>query len=327
MSARLSLALDSGLELPEAGRILLLHPAGAADLSALPADRLLAVQPLRPDWVALDRRGIAAVPELDGEERFAAAVVFVPRAKDLARALVALACRVTDGPVVIDGAKTDGVEPLLKALRPRADLQGNLSKAHGKIAWFDAGPVAEDWAEAPREVDGFRTRPGVFSADGIDPASAMLAGHLPERPGGHVVDLGAGWGYLSAGLLGDAGLKRLDLVEADHRALSCARAVIDDPRVAFHWADAREWRPEGAADAVVMNPPFHAGRAADPGLGRAFIEAAARMLTGSGRLWMVANRHLPYEQTLAEFFAQAEEIGGDGRFKILRAERPSRRRR
>jgi 16S rRNA (guanine1207-N2)-methyltransferase len=37
---------------------------------------------------------------------------------------------------------------------------------------------------------------------------------------------------------------------------------------------------------------------------------------------MVANRQLPYETTLAERFAEAEEIGGDRTYKLLRARRP-----
>ena len=47
--------------------------------------------------------------------------------------------------------------------------------------------------------------------------------------------------------------------------------------------------------------------------------AAASLLTGAGRLWMVANRHLPYEAALAEHFGDVAEIGGDNRFKIISA--------
>ncbi|MAC76653.1 MAG: MFS transporter [Rhodobacteraceae bacterium] len=328
MSLRLNLALEAGqLELPGDGRVLLLHPPGDLDLSELPLDRLLAVQPFRPDWEALERKGVALATEVPGDARFAATVVFLPRAKDLARALIARAAGVTDGPVVVDGAKTDGIESLLKDLRKRVELGAVLSKAHGKIGWFRATPAFDDWREVAGDVDGFRTLPGVFSADGIDPASALLAAHLPPVLGRHVVDLGAGWGYLSARILQDAAVRELDVVEADRRALSCAEANVTDPRARFHWADARSWKAGSAVDTVVMNPPFHVGRAADPELGRAFIASAARMLTASGRLFLVANRQLPYETLLTEAFAHCEEIGGDGRFKILKAERPSRRRR
>jgi len=71
-----------------------------------------------------------------------------------------------------------------------------------------------------------------------------------------------------------------------------------------------------------MNPPFHTGRAAEPSLGRAFIAAASRMLAPHGKLWMVANRHLPYEQALRDQFRNVDEIAGDGAFKVFHANRP-----
>jgi 16S rRNA (guanine1207-N2)-methyltransferase len=171
-------------------------------------------------------------------------------------------------------------------------------------------------------AEGFVTAEGVFSADGIDPASRLLADSLPDKLGAHLVDLGAGWGYLASRMLARESLRSLDLVEADHAALACARLNVTDPRARFHWADATTWRPASPVDGVVMNPPFHSGRAADPDLGRAFIASAAGMLSPQGRLWMVANRHLPYEASLTQHFAEVVELSGDNRFKILQAARP-----
>jgi 16S rRNA (guanine1207-N2)-methyltransferase len=74
-----------------------------------------------------------------------------------------------------------------------------------------------------------------------------------------------------------------------------------------------------------MNPPFHTGRSPDPGLGRAFIRAAAKLLSPKGQLFLVANRHLPYESDLDRYFADAGEMHGDSRFKLLRAARPARK--
>jgi 16S rRNA (guanine1207-N2)-methyltransferase len=122
-------------------------------------------------------------------------------------------------------------------------------------------------------------------------------------------------------------VEELHLVEASHTALECAKSNVQDKRAQFHWADARGWKAPGPLDGVVMNPPFHTGRAAEPALGQAFIATAARLLTPSGKLWLVANRHLPYETVLAEKFAKVEELAGDNRFKVLLAERPRRSRR
>ena len=70
------------------------------------------------------------------------------------------------------------------------------------------------------------------------------------------------------------------------------------------------------------SPPFHTSRAADPALGRGFIAAAAAMLKPSGRLWLVANRHLPYETEARARFREVEELAGTDRFKILCAAKP-----
>lgn len=326
--SRLSLALDAPAAMPPEGRIALFRPGAETDLSALPKARLHVIQGFRPDHDALRTRGYDVSPVAEG--RYGAAVVFVPRAKAEARALLAAACEavVPGGPVWVDGQKTDGIDSILKDLRGRIAVTDPIAKAHGKIFSFTATPGAlTGWEARPiTPAEGFTTRPGVFSADGVDRGSALLAASLPDHLPARVVDLGAGWGWLSAQILARDGVESLDLVEADHAALECARLNVTDPRARFHWADARSFSADPRPLCVVMNPPFHTSRAADPALGAAFIRAAAGMLSLSGSLWMVANRHLPYEAVLRERFHEVTEItpptGRDGAFRIFHAERP-----
>ncbi len=322
--SRLSLAIESGtVALPEAGRIAVIAPRAGADLTALPAERVQIITTMKPDFDAFAARGYDCAVAPEG--RYAAALVCLPRAKPLARALIAQAADVTDGPVIVDGDKTDGVESILKDCRRRVETGAPLSKAHGKIFTLPEEAEFADWRGTESEIaGGYVTAPGVFSADGVDPGSDWLARALPDKLGAHVIDLGAGWGYLAAQALGRETITWLDLVEADHAALACAQRNVRDPRAAFHWADATLWQPDTRADSVIMNPPFHTGRSANPDLGRAFIASAARALKPSGTLWLVANRHLPYEATLEQRFKHVEEIAGDNRFKILQARHPSR---
>ncbi|MFT3687915.1 methyltransferase [Paenirhodobacter sp.] len=327
---RLSLALDA---LPAEGRIALFRPVAGTDLSDLPAGRLYAVQGFRPDHDALAARGIAVAPAPEGP--YTAAIVFLPRAKAEARALIASACAtvVPGGPVWVDGLKTDGVDSVLKDLRARVPVSDPIAKAHGKIFRFAAAPgVLSDWQGQPASpAPGFTTLPGVFSADGVDRGSALLAECLPATLPARMADVGAGWGWLAAQVLARKGIESLDLIEAEHAALDCAKRNVPDPRARFVWADATVWMPESRYSGVVMNPPFHTGRAADPGLGQAFIRAAAGMLSLSGTLWMVANRHLPYDETLRACFHEVAEVtppsGRDSAFRITRAERPIPQRR
>lgn len=324
-ASRLSLALQGADALPPAGRIAVFGPAAAADLSALPKDRVQIVQGFRPDHDAWAAKGFAVAPEAAGD--FAAAVIFLPRAKDLGRAWVAAAAAVVPdgGPIWIDGQKTDGADSMLRDLRGLVPVDAPYSKAHGKSYRFASpGPgIFAHWAARPHSpAPGFMTLPGVFSADAVDRGSQVLAAHLPARLPGLMADLGAGWGWLSAQVLTRDEVRELHLIEADHSALACARQNVTDPRARFHWADATQFRPERRFGGIVMNPPFHQGRAADPGLGAAFVRAAAGMMNPDGRLWLVANRHLPYERVLAECFRETSEHGGDGGFKVLAAHRP-----
>lgn len=325
-AARLSLALESGLVAwPADGSVAVFGARAGDDLGGLPPDRTLVVQGFRPDHDALAARGWRVAVEAGAGH--AAALVCLPRARELARARIAQAAGAVTpgGPVAVDGQKSDGVEAVWRDLRARRPVSEALAKAHGRIFATAAGPGLEDWLPADRRVaGGFVTRPGVFSADGPDPGSALLAAALPDALPGHVVDLGAGWGYLSRAVLERDGVSRLDLVEADHEALGCARRNLADPRARFHWADAAAFRPEGQAGAVVCNPPFHAERRADPAQGRAFIAAAARILAPAGALWLVANRHLPYAGTLQSLFREVAEIRAEAGYRVVRAAQPRR---
>lgn len=327
---RFILAQEARLfDLPDAGDLVVCGAVAGVDLDDLPTDRVLIVSDMKTDHIACAAAGLRVA--VDMPACAASVLVILPRAKVLARGLIARAVAVSDGPVIVDGAKTHGADSVLKDCRARGTVDQVIAKAHGKLFALRADAAAfADWAlpDTPQDAgDGFVTLPGVFSADGIDPASRLLADSLPKTIGKRVADLGAGWGYLSARVLERADITALHLVEDDHSALACARINVTDPRTQFHWADATQWRPDAALDGVVMNPPFHSGRAADPGLGQAFITSAAACLAPHGRLWLVANRHLPYETVLGQQFREVQEIAGDSRFKVLSAHRPTRHKR
>ncbi len=329
IDSRLQIALEGdGLELPAEGTIAVFQPPLDSDLPGLDKERVQIIQDFKPDYDAWVARGYDVVRTI--KDRYAACIVCLPRAKAEARALIADACEVCDGVVVVDGQKTDGADSILREMRQRVTIQGPISKAHGKMFWISE-PAADffvDWKQGPAQTEGgFWTAPGVFSADGVDLASALLVDALPEKLGAEVADLGAGWGFLSAHVLTHKSVEKLYVVEAGNMALECARRNVTDDRAEFLWEDATTWQPPHRLDAVVMNPPFHTGRAAEPQIGQAFVAAAARILSGQGKLWMVANRHLPYEAELKTRFAHVEEIGGDARFKLFHAARPLRKRR
>jgi 16S rRNA (guanine1207-N2)-methyltransferase len=241
----------------------------------------------------------------------------------LARGLIAEAARAAPL-VVVDGQRTDGVDALWREVRAkRNDEVEGLTQGHGRLFWFKGGAGFEDWAlPGPQKgVDGLFTQPGVFSAEGADRGSLLLAEALRRRSPSAWPISGRAWGVLSLAVLAREGVQSLDLIEAERLALDCARLNVTDPRASFLWEDVTAGA-RGPYDGIVMNPPFHVGRTPEPRLGVAFLQAAAKALTPQGRLWVVANRHLPYETTLQGLFRQVEEIGGDAGFKLLQAAQP-----
>ena len=319
-SSRLSTAIADGLVDLPAGPIALICPPATFDVSALPREMVSVVHGFYPDAMAWQNAGFPLSRDL---APCTTAIVTVPRSKALARALVADACAKAQF-VIVDGQKTDGTDSLFKDCRKRLGDLPSITKAHGRMFWFAATDAFADWAApAPQKgPEGFVTTAGVFSDGEIDKGSALLVDALPQKLPARMADLGAGWGFLSAHVLRRDGVVSVDLIEAEALSLDCARLNISDPRAQFHWADATQF--SGTFDGIIMNPPFHTGRNADPSLGRSFIQAAARLLTPNGKLWMVANRHLPYEPTLHACFRTVDTIGGNSAFKIFHAHKPKR---
>lgn len=321
---RLTHAFANGLSLPNGPLGLF----GAPGDYVLPDGNVIISQRRKPAYDAWIARGATVVPQASGP--FCASIVCLPRARAEAEALIATAAAATPGGLlVIDGAKTDGIDAIFKALKPEVALQGPVAKAHGKVAWYPADQTPKAWArpETSTNAHGDTVAPGVFSADGADPGSQALADALPAKLPGAIADFGAGWGWLSRAILDRPQPTSVHLVEADHRALDCARANVTDPRAQFHWADVSDWTAPEPIDTVITNPPFHVGRRAEPALGQAFILAAARVLAPHGALWLVANTHLPYETAMTEQFQTVRTVTTTARFKVLHAHRPKRARR
>ncbi|MFC7302391.1 class I SAM-dependent methyltransferase [Cognatiluteimonas weifangensis] len=337
---------DGLLPWPRVGGALLRGARAGAALQRQAWPGLVCATDLKPDADALQRAGLPLAAGDDGR-RHPLVLLLPPRQREQARALFARALEelAPGGTLVACMPNREGAASGQADLARLAGPLQVLSKHHCRVFWTQplagaADPtLAAQWRalDAPRPIADarvpggrFRSRPGVFAWDRVDPASALLAEHLPADLAGHVADLGAGWGYLAGQVLARCPrVSALDLYEADARALSLARDNLvawgAGVPLAFHWHDVAAGLPR-CYDAIVSNPPFHAGgRESRPDLGRAFIAAAAAALQPGGRLWLVANRQLPYEAALAAGFAEVRTVVQRDGFKVIEARVPAGR--
>lgn len=336
----LAFSADEGMAVPK--RALFIGAEPHPGLREWPA--VVGWQPLKPLAVAWEKAGFARVEDLPNE-KFPLVMVLPGKSKDEALAWFALAKDRLEpgGRVLVAMPNTAGAgrfeKELSKAAGNIVSIQKHKCRAFHALLDEAGEAVFSAWRELGglREISGFTVQAGIFSSDHIDPGSQLLADHLPAHLRGNVADLGAGWGFLSDAVLKRCpNIERLDLFEADARALACARLNLakyrqehlssppcfsqDEPEIHFHWHDVTTGLP-GTYDAIVMNPPFHTGQATDVDLGRAFLKVAAASLRRGGKLLLVANRQLPYEAALEASGLAWRKTAEDRIYKILSAEK------
>lgn len=315
--------------------VLFLRAREGWPLHQRPFPGLICEQSFKPDADALQRAGLVLSGSVQ-HPAYSLVLILPPRQRDEARALMARALTLTKpgGRIVSCVTNNEGARSSETDLARIAGPLTTMTKNKCRVFWSEPlhGPIdatlSAQWQslDAVRPIaDGrFVSRPGVFAWDRIDPASALLAAHLPADLSGRAADLGAGFGYLAAQLLTRCpGITAVDLYEAEARALDLARrnlAVFEtQAALHYHWHDVTAGLPQ-SYDVIVSNPPFHTQSRTDrPDIGRRFIAAGAAALNPGGQLWLVANRHLPYETVLTEAFGQFRIVAQQQGFKIVAA--------
>ncbi len=254
-------------------------------------------------------------------------VVAAPAGTIERRYVLALALRAlkAGAPLTALAANEKGGTRLAKELAAFGCAVATESKRHHRIcrtvrpaALSDATVAIEDGQPRFANDLGQWTQPGVFGWNAHDAGTLLLMSVLPALSG-RGADLGCGIGLLATAVLAHPDVTHLDLVDIDRRAIAAARRNVIDKRAAFHWADARTAPALRELDFVVMNPPFHDAGIEDRGLGQAFVRRAHQILRPDGALWVVANRHLPYEGVMSSLFSSTGLRAEGQGFKVYEA--------
>jgi len=301
-------------------------------LQAAPSSQWTLVQPFYPLAAPLMRRGFQVVPSTTGLEAGFAGVVVLPgkhKLETLAMLGQAYQLARPGASIVVAIPNKLGGQRYEKMVRKVVGELDSESKHKCRIFTFTRGenftaPWAE-WATSDAEeriIKGrYVSQPGIFGWNKVDQGSKLLVRNLPRRLGPEVLDLGAGWGWLSIQAAKRSGVHKIHMVEADRRALDMAVRNMAEhapkTEVVAHWKDATQPGDLPRADVVITNPPFHEGSRTTPELGKAFLRSACSRLRSGGKLFMVGNIKLPYEATLREHLARVHVVAEQAGFKVL----------
>ncbi|MDR6866926.1 16S rRNA (guanine1207-N2)-methyltransferase [Microbacterium resistens] len=191
---------------------------------------------------------------------------------------------------------------------------------------FPVSAVHADVAGADLVV---RAHGGAFAGARIDIGTRVLletmdAGAL-AAPGPAVVDLGCGTGVLAAWFALRHPSASVIATDRSAAAVRSARATMAangiEGRVRVDLDDAGSALPAGAADLILLNPPFHLGASVHEGAGRRLIDAAARLVRPGGEIWTVFNSGLDHRRALAAV-GPTTQIHRTPKFTVTRSVRP-----
>ncbi|CAG8868027.1 Ribosomal RNA small subunit methyltransferase C [Pseudomonas fluorescens] len=315
---------------------------GPVLLTGLPADDLFGQLPQASGWswhagdqALLDSRfagqshyGVT-VPEV----AFDAAVLFMPKSRDLATYLLdALAARLAGRELYLVGEKRGGIEGGAKLLQAYGKPRKLDSARHCQL-WQvtvenvpDARPLeslAERFelplADGPLQVV---TLPGVFSHGRLDKGTALLLEHLDNLPVGDVLDFGCGAGVLGATVKRRYPESRVTLLDVDAFAVASSRLTLE-----ANGLEGEVLSGDGIDAApmdlvlILSNPPFHTGVHTHYQTSETLLKKSREHLRKGGQLRLVANSFLRYKPLIEEALGNCETRVEAQGFKIYQATR------
>lgn len=173
----------------------------------------------------------------------------------------------------------------------------------------------------------FYSQAGIYGWDKVDLGSKILVQTLPETLAGVGADFGCGYGYIASKICAQHHMiSKLICIDVDWRSVECAKLNLksyeDKIDLDYLWADLTQ-NPTGLAplDFIVMNPPFHKGKETKIDLGQQMIQTAHSRLKNGGKLYIVANRQLPYEALINKLFRKVDKVIEDQGFKVFHAQK------
>ncbi|QPC81531.1 class I SAM-dependent methyltransferase [Phototrophicus methaneseepsis] len=277
------------------------------------------------------------------EDKFDKIIIFVPKGRDFARALLWQASQVLapGGTVYIAGPTNGGAKTVLK---DAADLFKDVTtlvfkKRHrvGSARHASASVYPAEWGEEPTQIQ-FRTLetpikplvvatiPGIFSWEHLDEGTRFLLETIDMETllaDKTVLDVGCGTGVIGALAAGYA--QHVTLVDDNLLAVRCTQATLAHHHItnaAVLASDVYSALSDERFDIILSNPPFHEKFDINANVAHRILKEAKAHLTKRGSVIWVANSFLRYEDVAAEHFRSVEVLAQNGKFTVVQATQP-----
>ena len=272
-------------------------------------------------------------------------VLQLPRGLDALDEIAALVARHAHPEVVVfAGGRVKHMSTAMNDVLGRhfAEVRAGLARQKSRVVTA-SGPIRADasvWPRTERHGDLLVVAHGAaFAGVSIDIGTRALLAALDDGPfrrgpsadddstppswsadGGLAVDLGCGTGVLATAWARARPDWRVVATDQSWAAVSSASATAAanglGDRVEVRRDDAGASLPDGSADVVLLNPPFHVGATVHAGIAHKLFDAAARILAPGGELWCVWNSHLAYRAALERTVGPTRQVVRTPKFTV-----------
>ena len=205
---------------------------------------------------------------------------------------------------------------------------GEVSAGRGvgkSRALHAAAPIRGAGDPWPRRADhdglALVAHGAAFAGTALDVGTRFLLTFLDRiPPAASAIDLGCGTGAIAASYARANPGARVIATDRSAAATSSAEQTMIANGVADRVSVVRDdglgSQPDGSADLVLLNPPFHSGNAVTDEIAPRLFADAARVLRPGGELWVVWNSHLRYRPQLERIVGDTRQLGRNATFTV-----------
>jgi 16S rRNA (guanine1207-N2)-methyltransferase len=329
--------LQRNLNWFNAGHWLFVNPADNQIFSSIECDKITAFYQFYDQFLdAPDNIEKHFSATVQTDHHFDGAVIYIPKSKQHLRMLLSdIAPLIKEGcPIMLVGENKGGIKSANKLLQDVTDHDYKVDSAkHCTLLSgqrkADIKPFAlTDWiSQFEVQIDSTKltvnTLPGVFSQDGLDPATELLLNQIPHFSKQKWLDFACGCGVIGC-LLAKRG-NQISLSDTSALALLSTQmtAEANELKVSIIPSNGLA-QVQDKFDGVITNPPFHTGIQTDYSVTENFIAQVSKHLSNRGRLYLVANSFLKYVPLLSQSFKHCDTLVKNAKFAVYMAKNEAR---
>ena len=205
------------------------------------------------------------------------------------------------------------------------DTSTSLAKKKARLVFVDfkRSKVVSPYPKSVA-MEGFRApfshESNLFSGEKLDIGTRFLLEHLPSGISGTILDLGSG-----NGIVGIAAKKinpKAQIIFCDDSAMAIKSSEANygslfQDHAHYEWTNCYENQSAESVDLVLCNPPFHQGTTIGDFIAWQMFQDAHYVLKKGGRIRVIGNSHLLYQQSLKKIFGGFQILATNQKFMIV----------